>query len=59
MNPRYAATKALPQLLRRPLSDALLHRFEIVKMAGDAIAVAGAPNFRLFASARDQNPQDN
>jgi hypothetical protein len=38
--------------------EALLRRFEIVSMAGDAIAVTSARNFRFY-SARNHSPQDN
>jgi hypothetical protein len=39
--------------------EALLRRFEIVSMAGDAIPVAGARNFPFFAPARDHSLQDD
>ena len=35
--------------------EALLRRFEIVSMAGDAIAVEGARNFRFYVGAGSQS----
>jgi len=39
--------------------EALLRRFEIAPMAGDAIAVRAARNFRSLRQARHHRPQDH
>ena len=39
--------------------EALLRRFEIVSMVGDAIAVAGARNFRFCAGAGSQSARQS
>jgi hypothetical protein len=39
--------------------EALLRHFEIVAMAGDAIAVAGARNFRFYVGAGSQSARQS